>query len=355
MKRLFQLCSLAFLAACAAGCGKDPKVDAEAPSASPEVTDFDSFVRKGVAGVAEKDADAATAAAKKALDIQPNSAEAHLLAGQSACLRKDFKQARGYFSSVIKETSLPGVLRAKAYAGQGTVDFAQGEYDMARISFLNALWLDPKNEAALYYLGKLYDEVYQFMKAARDQFQMFAHLSERSHPGNSRAKKVREAVLPEINRKIDAQAEAGGGNATRAAVLVQEAWALREKKQQQLAKKKYEEALKANPQSYDAVRGYAQLVRETEKTVEGARKAFQSYCRAAFLKPGVSDNYLAAARLARDYESDLKIQAVEIMNRAVAYHPQNKDVLDQLIAALQKTGNEKLAKTWGEYRSALRR
>lgn len=356
MKRLFQLCSLAFLAACAAGCGKkDSTVHAEAPSESPGGVDYDSLMRRGVSCVAQKDAEAAAEAAAKALELNPESAEAHLLAGQAAYQKADFKKARGYFSSVANEPSLPAALRAKAYAGLGVAAYGQSEYDKARISFLHALWLDPKNEAALYHLGKLYEDVYQFMKAASDQFKMFAYLSEQTHPGNPRAKKVKEQILPEISRKIAVQAGDGSGNATRAAVLVQEAWVLREKNQKSAAKKKYEEALKVDPQSYDAARGYAQTVRDTEKTAEGARKAFQAYCRAAALKPGISGNYLAAAYLARDYESELKIQAVEVMNRAVAYHPQDKDVLDQLIAALLKTGQKDLADAWDEYRKALRR
>ena len=43
------------------------------------------------------------------------------------------------------------------------------------------------------------------------------------------------------------------------------------------------------------------------------------------------------------------------MNRAIAHHPQNITALDQLIAALLKTGNEKLAKAWIEYRRDLGR
>ena len=59
-------------------------------------------------------------------------------------------------------------------------------------------------------------------------------------------------------------------------------------------------------------------------------------------------------RLAREYEPEFRIQAVEIMNRAVAHHPDKRGALDQLIAALQKTGNSKLANAWSEYRKDLR-
>ena len=52
-----------------------------------------------------------------------------LLAGQAACLRQDYDEARAQFSSVVKAKTLPNVLRAKAYVGLGTVDYVQHEAD----------------------------------------------------------------------------------------------------------------------------------------------------------------------------------------------------------------------------------
>ena len=354
MKRLFQFCSLAFLAACIAGCGKEPATNAEAADNAPaEGPDFDTLMRTGVESVAQKNADAATAAAKKALELQPESAEAHLLAGQAACLRKDFDEARAQFSTVVKAKSLPAALRAKAYVGMGTVDFVQHDADAARISFLQARRLDYNNEAAWYYLGMIYRDVFRFEEAAQEHFQMFVGLSVKS--GNPLAKKVKEDILPELYSNAAARRSARSGNAGRAAALIRDAQELRAKNRLAEAVKKYAEARKADPQSDVAALGYAQLVRAMEKPVEGVRKAIQAYCDVIALKPGVLSNYLEAARLAREHEADFKIQAVEIMNRAIAHHPQNITALDQLIAALLKTGNEKLAKAWIEYRRDLGR
>ena len=49
MKRLFQFCSLALLAACVAGCGKDPATKAEVSAAPDKGPDFDTLMRTGVA------------------------------------------------------------------------------------------------------------------------------------------------------------------------------------------------------------------------------------------------------------------------------------------------------------------
>ena len=349
MKRLFLACQLVVLAACIAGCGKDPAAEAAAPAATDKGPDFDTLMRTAVAGVAQKDAAAATASAAKALELQPESAEAHLLAGQAACLRQDHDEARAQFSSVVKAKTLPNVLRAKAYVGLGTVDYVQHEADAARISFLQARRLDNSNEAAWYYLGMIYRDIFHFEEAAQEHFQMFVGLSAKSD--NPRTKKVKEDILPELYSNAAARAKARTGNAGKAAALIQEAQAQRDKNRLTEAVKKYAEARKADPQSDVAALGYAQLVTSTDKTAEGARKAIQAYHDVIALKPGGLDYYLKAAQLARAF--DFKIQAVEIMNRAIAHHPQNPKVLDQLIAALLKTGNDKLAKAWGEYRKDL--
>ena len=90
MNRLFYLCSMAFLALCVAGCGKDSTAETKEPSsAAPEGANFDSLMRQLVDAVAQKDAAKAADAAAKALELQPESAEAHLLAGQAACLGGD--------------------------------------------------------------------------------------------------------------------------------------------------------------------------------------------------------------------------------------------------------------------------
>ena len=357
MKRFFYWCSLAVLATCVGGCGKDSEADSAASSAPADCVDFGAVMHDGIAGIAQRDAVAAAEAAAKALEIQPDSAEAHLLAGQAACLKEDYVQARAQFESVIKEKSLPDALRAKAYAGRGTVEFLQHDADSARISFLQARRLDFHNGAALYYLGLIYRDVYRFYEAAEEHFSMFARMSK---PDDPLARKVNYEVVPELRRMLASLAAArpgaSSGNASLAASLIQEAQLL-EKDRNTLSEavKKYAAARKADSQSDVAARGYARLVKTVEKSKEGARKAIQAYCDVISLKPGVLSNYLEAAHLARDYEPEFRIQAVEIMNRAVAHHPESKDALDQLIAALRKTGNTKLASSWAEYRKDLGR
>ena len=147
MKRLFYMYSMAVLAVFAAGCGKKDVAD-DSKSSSLEGADFDTLMSRGTDAVTRNDASEATDAAAKAVELSPESAEANLLAGQAACLRKDYARASELFSSIIKERSLPPALRSKAFAGRGAVEFEQDDSELARISFLHALLLDHDNAAA---------------------------------------------------------------------------------------------------------------------------------------------------------------------------------------------------------------
>ena len=98
---------------------------------------------------------------------------------------------------------------------------------------------------------------------------------------------------------------------------------------------------------------YGTLDAKGAEKKDGARKAFRAYCDAIALRPQNLENYIEAAQLARVYDPEFRIQTAEILIRAVAHHPQSPRALDQLIAALRKTGNTKLSNAWDEYRRAI--
>jgi len=358
MKRFLNLCSMAFLAVCVAGCGKDSgQEDASADrdaAATNEVLTADELIARAVGAVGRKDAVAATAAAEAAQSLRPESAEANLLVGQAACLRKDYDQAIAAFSSVIKEKSLPPALRAKAYAGRGAAEFARNDVDVARISFLQAQRLDRRNESAWYHLGLIYRDTCRFTEAALEQFQMFARLS---RPDEPHAEAVVRKDIPDLRAAIQRAAAERPGVATRnpesAAKLLSEAQSLEEKKRLALAKKKYAAAFEADPLSYPVALGYARLLKRMESSEDGVDKALAAYRAVIDQRPAVQKNSLEAARLA--YANRRWATAVRIMDRAVAHDPQNKESLDVLIGALMKAGNGKLANAWSEYRKDLGR
>ena len=344
-----------FLAVFGAGCGKDAEpapAKTDAANAATEES-LDAVVNHGVSAVAQKDATGAAAAAKAALERAPDSAEAHLLAGQAAYLKRDYERARKEFDAVAKERSLPKSLRSKGYAGLGLIEFVQHEIEVARILFLQAQLLDYKNESTWYHLGLIYRDTYQFHEAALEQFQMFTRLS---RPDNPLVEKVGRELIPELRKSIQRSAAerpgASGRDPGRAAKLYEEAQTLEAKNKTSLAKKKYADALAADPLSYPAALRYAQLLK-TGKTAEEVDKALVAYRVAIDQRPSVQKNYMEAARLA--YGKKRYATAVQILNRAVAHdpRPKNGESLDVLIAALKMAGNGKLAKSWSAYRAEL--
>ena len=349
MKRLFYMYSMALLAVLAAGCGKKDDA-ADSKPTSLEGADFDTLMSRGADAVTRNDASAATDAASKAVELNPESAEAKLLEGQAACLGKDYARARELFSLIINERSLPPVLRSKAFAGRGTVEFEQDDAELARISFLHALLLDRNNAAAHYYLARIYRSDH-FYEAALHEFKRFSEIARNSNPDDARARKVDSTDLPELESLIETKlAErfgSGGGNAGEAAKLIQEAKALEGKKLFSEAAKKYAAARKADPRSYEATSGYAR------RLAKDTKQKLMAYCDAIALNPDVRDNYFEAALLARDGGKEFRIQTVEILNHAIAHHPQDKNVLDLLCGALHKTGNSKMHKAWDGYRQEV--
>ena len=347
----------AFLAMCGTGCGKNE----ETAPAKTNITnaaaedDLDAIVRRGVAAVAQKDATEAAAAAKAALEREPDSAEAHLLAGQAAYLEQNYDQARKEFETVAKTQSLPKSLRSKGYAGLGLIEFVQHEVETARILFLQAQLFDYKNESTWYHLGLIYRDTYQFREAALEQFQMFTRLS---RPDDPFVEKVGRELIPELRKAIQRLAAerpgASGRDPGRAAKLYEEAQTLEAKKQIPLAKKKYADALAADPLSYPIALGYARLLNSIDKKpATEVDKALEAYRAAIDQRPSVQKNYMEAARLA--FSNKRWATVVQILNRAIAHdpRPKNGESLDVLIGALRKAGKSKLEKSWRAYRTEL--
>ena len=294
-----------------------------------------------------KDIEAADAAAKKALKLMPDSAEARLVDGQAAYMRKEYKRAVADFDAVVAEKSLPSALRAEALVSRAVVEIAQNEFDTARLTLFRALHLDHRNAAAWYHLGLLSRNTYQFDEAAVEQFEMAARLSA---PGDPRTKKLSREVIPAIRASLAAAAASRPGAAKRdagaAAKLIAEAEALRKKRQIKAAMKKYEAALAADPFSL------AYLVSLNDKSADGVDKALRAYRVAIDLRPAVQENYYAAAQLA--YANKRWATAVSILDRAIAHDPENHKTLDLYIAALQKAGRDKHLNAWKAYRQELK-
>ena len=316
-------------------------------------TNFEARVQLALAHLRQGELAEADGAVQEACRLRPDSAEARLVDGQVAYLRKDEARARAAFSAVASATALPPALRSEAFVGLGVVALAQNAADAARVAFLRAMRLDRRNAAAWYHLGVLSRDTYRFTEAALEQFEMAARVSD---PRAARTKKLVHEIIPALRAALRAAAAAKPGAAARdpaaAAKLFAEGEQLQKKKMIRAAIKKFAAAFEADPLSETAAVRYASLVALNDKTAAGVDKALAAYRAASDQRPARQSTYLAAARLA--YANRRWITAVQIMDRAVAHDPESRPALDLLIASLLKAGKAKQAEAWKAYRADLK-
>jgi len=375
------------LIALVAGCG-DQSSPAAAPSRPARVDDGSAEVAKGLEALAQHDSaaaaaafttatlkcetnfeaqvnlamvqhqlgniDNAAAAAAKALEICPESAEARLVDGQVAYLQKDYKRALADFAAVTGEKTLPAALRSEAWAARGVVELAQDIPDTARISFLRAMLLNRRNASAWYHLGVLSRDTYRIPEAACEQFQMAGRLLDAR---DARAKKISRDILPALRKAIGSQPPATKLDLSKrdpaaSAKLLADGKAQRQRNEITRATKTLTAAYKADPLSGPAALAYAQIRELRAKTSAEVDEVLVAYRTAIDQNPAAQTVYLEAARLA--YKHGRWSTAVAIMDRAVAHDPENRQTLDLLVAALQKAGKNKQAEAWKTFRSELR-
>ncbi len=315
-------------------------------------TNLDARIQLAVARLALGDIPAAKAASAAALELRPESAEAKMVDGQVAYLEKDYKRALGDFDAVVAEKTLPAAMRSSALVSRAVVGIATGAFDDARISLLRAMRLDRRSAAAWYHLGVLSRNTYHIEEAALEQFEMAARFSD---PRDARTKKISREILPALRQSIVAAAAARPGVAARrpadAAKLLAEGESALKKKAVKAAVRKFEQAFAADPLSYEAALRYAETLEKHDKTSAGVDKALAAYRSAIDQRPEKQSVYLAAGRLA--YANKRWATAAQIMDRAVAHDPENRQSIDLLVAALQRAGKNRQASAWKAYRNEL--
>lgn len=316
-------------------------------------TNFDARLQLTLAHIRQGEIAEAERSIQEALALCPDSAEARLASGQVAYLKKDYGRAIADFAAVASEKSLSDAIRSDAFVSRGVVEMAMDSTDAARISLLRAMRLNRRNAAAWYHLGLIFRNTYLFNEAALEQFEMAARFSD---PREERAKKISRDIIPALRSALMAAAASKPGVAKRdpaaSAKLLAEGEKLQQKKQIRAAIKKFEAAFAADPLSDGAAVKYAQLLALNDKTPVGVDKALAAYRAAIDQRPERQANYLAAARLA--YANSRWITAVQIMDRAVAHDPENRQALDLLIASLLKAGKSRQAEAWKAYRAEVK-
>ncbi len=320
-------------------------------AAKNSATNFDARINLAVAYMQLGEMNKAQSAITNAIALNPDSAEARLLEGQIAYQMRDYGFATKTFSTIAKAKSLDKAMRSTAYTSLAIVDLAQNKFIPARISLFRAINLNPRNAVAWYHLGVMSRDTYKLPDAALEQFEMASRLS---NPKDPRTVKITSEIMPSIRNAIARNAAQMPGAANRkpeeAAKLLAEGKAASKKKHFKTALKKYTEAYKADPMSFEAAIAYARTLSSQDKTSAAADKVLEAYNAAINQKPFSQATYIEAGKFA--YGRKRYVTTAKIMNRALAHAHNNKQILDLLIASLLKN-LPKDAAVWQEYRNEL--
>ncbi len=187
----------------------------------------------------------------------------------------------------------------------------------ARIEFMLALKLDPRNSEAYYQLGCLYRDVFGYNEHAEEQFMLFFRLSDVS---DGRRKKVQDKVLPELRKKISKSAVDLPGIDSRGAA----------------------------PLSFDAANGLAQSLESSGRGKE-ALKYYRIACR---LKPHSFGVLVKTGELAM--KQGMPDVAADVFSRALATLPGSHAAVESLADALHKLKREDEAKAYRLYLSEIK-
>ena len=287
-----------------------------------------------------------------------NDADVRLVAAQVAFHQKDYAASVRDFRSVADDARLDPAVRAQAWSGVGTVEYACENSHLARVAYLRALRLNFKDASARYHLGLLYRDSFGYYAAALEQFQIFARLEADATP---RVQRVKLSFIPELQKKINATNASRPGASRRdsaaCAKAIARAAAAAKAGKNDTARSEYDAALKSDPLSALAALGLAQCWAKTapskkkggeKKPAEQALKFYQTACE---LAPSQVKTLLAAGAFAA--KEGQPMRAAEFYSRAVAASPTSLEALDGLIRAQRKLGRAKVAQAYQLYRDFL--
>lgn len=297
---------------------------------------------------AEKIVEEANRLDEEAIDVK-------MLTAQIAWHLKDYDRSLRLFESVANDGKLDAPVRSLGYSGAGIVEMTRGEHDLARIAFFRAIRTDRRNASAWYHLGLLYRDGFGYNEAALEQFNIFVRLEK---VADARVQKVQRTYIPELQEEVARAAADRPGASKRdsaaSAAAIAKAEAAMKKKYYKTARTNYEAALKADPLSYPAALGLANVYEKSDASKSGMMKALENYRLACQLRPSAVSTHLAAGALAM--RLSYYAQAETIYSRALAADPSKLDAIDGLIRALRRTGVKdkiKIASAYQNYRDSI--
>ncbi len=378
------LASLVLLAGC--GCSKDSvaSMDVRASAAAAETAfaegDYQTAllccqqslsqngsqvniqILRARAALALDDFETAEEAADAAAKLRPADLAVLQIEAQVAFARDNLEKAYEIFSMLAKDESLSPATRAIGWCGRGVVAIkringdtgrndAASSGDAARIDLMRAIQTDRRNAAAYYHLGYLYRNTLGFKQAAIDSFERYVGLmGETEDPHVAKASEAIRSLKDEIARETDNIPGSKARNTTLCAQALRRADAARKKNDLKGMVRAYEEALKADPLSFDAAYNLATCY-EKQGTRASIENAYRKYRLTSVLRRGNAAALLAVGRLAE--KLGYPLSGAASYSRAVALKWNDISALDGLIRTLRRSGNRTSANAYQRFRDSL--
>ena len=316
-------------------------------------TNVDTQVCLALVGLARGDLAEAERHIANAEASASGDLDVRLAGAQIAWHAKAYDKALAAYRALAEDASLDPSVRARGWTGQGIVQMTNNAYDLARISFLQAIRLDRRNAAARYHLGHLYRYApFGYPEAALEQFESYVRLVAEA---DARVRKTQRSVIPglkdEIARAASDRPGASSRNSAVGAAALSKAEAAWKKGSYKVAATEYRNALSADPLAYPAALGLARVLLKTDSSAAGQRKALDAYRTACSLRPGSVATFVEAGALAERLGQ--AVVAREIYSRAVAANPASASALDGLIRSCRKAGDKAVANAYQRYRDSL--
>lgn len=327
-----------------------PEAIASLTLASQRISDSaDLYYHLGCAYLQKGELDPAAAAFHAAFELDPRHGETLAGLGELAYYTKELSQAQTFFRKALAANISSDDARASILNGLALTEAALKQDDQARLCLLRAQQASRLYAPSLYNLASLYLNAYNLREEALDQFEMYVRIADQSDPYREKAQNHINRLRAHVERAKAEELDALRRDPSVAARHLHEGIQAQSEKRFAKAIKCYQEALAADPLTFNAAFGLGMLYQRQNQPAE----ALEAFKRAAVINPNHLDSYNQAANLAlqlKRYDD-----AEHILDRAIARSPYQA-ASAELMARIRYAQNRlPEARTYGEFYLSLLR
>ncbi|MFA7173435.1 MAG: tetratricopeptide repeat protein [Kiritimatiellia bacterium] len=316
-------------------------------AAASEITDSsDLYYTLGLAHLHLGDMDKALAAFKKTLDLDASHYESIICLGQIAYYKNDLATSQACYQAALKLID-DAHKKAVLYTSMSLVESGLKKEGLARLYLIQAMRCDPGYAPALYNLGSLYRDKFEFKEEALTYFKKYLKAAVKKESHYAKAENHIERLMQNIARLESTRRASMKRDAVAASEHLGNGVVFQSQKKYREAIKSYNAALKADPQAFSAAYGKAMAYQK----LNSPREAFPAFKEALDINPDHQDSYSRAITLA--IELRLYSDAIRLLDRAIARNSAYSSYYDLMARALYAQNRYAEAQKYGMYYLAL--